>query len=300
MILLRSHDNGDMRSGSSPINLFQYLDYRRFLKDWFTESKKMRRGLSFRSFAKKAGFKSVNFFKFVMDGKRNLTEESLVKCMSGLGLNKQEQDFFRNLVSFNQAKTHEVKDTSYQRLIRSRKYNQLKPIAKEQYEYFAAWYHPVVRELIVSRDCNGTPQWVASRIFPPITPIQVTRSIELLEKIGLIEKGLDGRWKQSNSLVSTGPEVLSVSVLNYHKLVLDLAKETLETVPMSRRDVSALTLGVLKERIPELKRRIQEFREEILKLVAGDSRPEEVIQLNIQMFPVTRPAEPENEVQHHE
>ena len=284
-----------MRSGSSPVNLFQYLDCRRFLKDWFTESKKMRRGLSFRSFAKKAGFKSVNFFKFVMDGKRNLTEESLVKCMNGLGLNKQEQDFFRNLVSFNQAKTHEVRDTSYRNLIRSRKYSQIRPIAREQYEYFSAWYHPVVRELVVSRDCDGTAEWVAPRIFPPITPAQAARSIELLEKIGLIEKGPDGRWRQSNSLVSTGPEVLSVSLLNYHKIVLDLAKEILETVPMSRRDVSAMTLGVLKERVPELKRKIQEFRAEILKLVADDSHPEEVIQLNIQMFPVTRPVEPERE-----
>ncbi len=284
-----------MGRGSSLINLFQYLDYRRFLRDWFAASKKARRGLSFRSFAKKAGFKSVNFFKFVMDGKRNLTEESLVKCLNGLELNKQERDFFRNLVTFNQAKTHEAKNAAYQRLIRSRKYSQLKPIVKEQYEYFATWYHPVIRELIVSRDCDGTPEGIANRIFPPITPVQAARSIELLEKIGLIEKGSDGRWRQPDTLVSTGAEVLSVSLLNYHRTVLDLSKEILDTVPMSRRDVSAMTLGVLKERIPEIKRKIQEFRGEILKLVANDSRPEEVVQLNIQMFPVTRPAQPEKE-----
>ncbi|MDO8518852.1 MAG: TIGR02147 family protein, partial [Deltaproteobacteria bacterium] len=54
------------------------------------------------------------------------------------------------------------------------------------------------------------------------------------------------------------------------------------------RDVSTLTLGIRKERLPQLKQKIQEFRKEILKFVSADTEPEEVAQINIQMYPLTR------------
>src|SRR5579885_1444837 len=111
-----------MKEDASAIDLFHYTDYRQFLRDWYLAAKKGRGSLSFRTFSKRAGLKSTNFLKLVMDGERNLTEVSLVKFMSALKLNKEQQEFFRNLVFFNQSKSNEEKDLYYQRLIRSRKF----------------------------------------------------------------------------------------------------------------------------------------------------------------------------------
>ncbi len=44
---------------------------------------------SYRVFSRLAGFKSSNIFKLVMDGDRNLTEESLKKFILGLSLTGQ-------------------------------------------------------------------------------------------------------------------------------------------------------------------------------------------------------------------
>ena len=275
----------------SRVQIFHYTDYRQFLHDWYREAKKSRGSFSFRTFSKRAGFTSPNFFKLVMDGDRNLSEESLQKFIVGLKLNKQEQDFFRNLVFYNQSKDHEQKDRYYQNLIRSRKFNQLKPIDKQQYEYYSTWYHPVIRELVVSQYFDGTPESIFRRLSPEVTAAQVIRSIELLESLGFIEKNKSGHWKQSSSLVSTGAEVQSVAVFNYHKTLLDLTKEILDRVPAAKRDISTMTLGVKKGRIAELKKKIQEFRQEVLKMIAMDAEPEEVIQLNIQLFPVTKEEE---------
>lgn len=273
---------------SSTVNVFRYLDYRKFLRDWYTEKKRSRTSFSFRCFSKRAGFRSTNFFKLVMEGSRNLTEKSLAKFVIGLKLNKQEQEFFQNLVFFNQSKTHEDRDSYYQRMLQSRKFSQLQPIEKQQYEFYAAWYHPVVRELVASKDFDGTAEWLTERIAPPITVSQAERSIKLLETLGMIEKTADNRWKQASSIISTGAEVSSLALFNYHKNLLDLSKDILEQVPAEERDVSAMTLGVMKERIPELKKKIQEFRREVLKLVSTDVHPDEVVQLDIQMFPLTK------------
>lgn len=278
-----------MESATPKVNLFEYRDYRFFLRDWYSASKKGR-AFSLRVFSKRAGFGSPSFFKLVTEGKRNLTEKSLPKFMMGLGLNKQEGDFFRNLVFFNQAASHQDKDFYYQNLLRSKKFSQLKPIEKSQYEYYSTWYHPVIRELVISKDYDGTAEWVASRVFPAITTQQAEKSVELLEKLGFIERTAPNQWRQATPLLSTGPEVISFVVHNYHQQLLDVTKEVIEKLSLENRDVSSVTLGVVAERIPQLKKEIQEFRQRIMKLVSNDSHPEEVFQLNIQFFPLTRRA----------
>lgn len=277
-----------MGKRSSRVNLFEYRDYRAYLKDWYQEAKNSKPSFSFRSFAKKAGFQTSNFLMLVMNGKRNLTEQSLAKFIVGLDLNKQEQEFFRNLVFFNQAKSHKDKDFYYQRLLQSKKLSKVKPIEKRQYEYYSTWYHPVIRELVVSKEFDGTPEWLSKRLFPTVTPVQCAKSIELLEKLGFIKKVRPNKWKQSSTIISTGPALTSLIVHNYHKAILDLTKDAMDQLSTKQRDASTLTLGVKKERLPQLRARIQEFRQEILKMVSEDVEPEEVAQLNIQFFPVTK------------
>lgn len=277
-----------MRGVKKEIILYQYRDYRDFLRDWSARAKKSRGSFSLRAFSKRAGFKSPNFFKLVMDGARNLTEESLVKFLEGLRLNKEEQEFFRNLVFFTQAKTHDEKDLFYRRLLQSREFSQLKPLEKEQYEFYATWYHPVIRELVASPEFGGTPEWLARKINPPILPAQAEKSIALLEKLGLIEKAGPRSWRQTSSLISTGPEVASLTLMNYHQHLLGLSRELLPLIPAHLRDISSLTLGVPGDKIPLLKKRIQAFRKEILKLISLEERPDSVVLLNIQMFPVTQ------------
>lgn len=276
-----------MKGNSNKVSLFEYLDYRQYLKDLYVTSKAKRQAFSFRTFSKRAGFTSSNFYKLVMDGDRNLTEESLVKFMKGLGLNKQEQDFFRNLVFFNQAKIHEEKDRYYQKLLQSRKFNQLKPIEKEQYEYYSSWYYAVVREMICAKDFDGSCEWLMSRIEPELSRTQIEKSMQVLEKLGFIKK-VEGKWQQTSSLVTTGAESASLVLLNYHKNVLELTRDQLPKILPEDRDVSSLTLGVSRARIPELKKHIQQFRQQILKMVSTDMEPEEVLLLNIQMIPVTK------------
>lgn len=280
-----------MKKDPLKVNLFEYLDYREFLRDLYHQAKKSRASFSFRTFSKRAGFKSTNMLKLIIDGERNLSEDSLSKFIIGLKLNKQEQEFFRNLVYFNQSKTHEQKDLYYQRLLRHRKYSQLKPIEKWQYEYYSTWYHPVIRELVVSKKFDGSAESIARLLSPEVTRNQVEKSIELLQGLGFIEKIRGRRWRQASSLVSTGFEVSSVMIFNYHKLLLDLAKGILDKVPAARRDMSTMTLGIARGRLQQLKKKVQEFRQEVLKLVTMDNEPEEVVQLNIQLFPLTKAPE---------
>lgn len=276
-----------MATHEPSINLFEYLDYRIFLKDWYEFQKKNIRGFSFRSFSLKSGFGSPNFLKRVIDGDRNLTNESLKQVAKGLGLTKQETEFFEKLVRFNQSDNHQEKNLYYEQIIKTQKFTKLKPFEKDQYDFCSAWYHPIVRELVTCQDFDGTPEWLAKTLRPSIPPPLAKKSLELLERLNFIRKTKNGKWEQTESVVTTGPEATAVVTLNYHRNVLDLVKHQMTRIGPKERDVSVLNLGVKKGTLTLIKKRVQEFRQEILKMVADDTEPDNVILLAMQLLPVS-------------
>ncbi|NLE02187.1 MAG: TIGR02147 family protein [Fibrobacter sp.] len=77
------------------VNIFNYIDYREFLEDFYHEQKARNKAFSFQFFANKAGFKSKSFIKLVIDGKKNLTEESMEKLNNVLKLSEKSFSILR-------------------------------------------------------------------------------------------------------------------------------------------------------------------------------------------------------------
>lgn len=245
-----------------------------------------------RKISELAGFRSPNFFKLIMDGERNITKKTLPQFQQLLKLNKEEKSFFKNLVFFNQATTHEEKNRYYQKLTQTRKFKELKLLDKDQYEFFSRWYHPIVRELVVHKDFDGHFEWISEKIYPSITSYQVRKSIELMERLGFLTKDKKGNWAQSVPVLSTGAESDEIALLTYHQSLLELSHDLVAELPAERRDISAITLGIEKNKLPLLKERIATFRREIMSLTT-ESTPEEVVVLSIQLLPFTKDREKE-------
>ena len=110
------------------LDLFQYVDYQVYLRDWLA-SIRTRRGFSLRQFAARAGLGSPAYLKMVIDGKRNLGEEGLEMFMNGLRLEAEQRLFFRNLVLWNQAETDEDRSHYEGKLTLLRKCRVVRPKA---------------------------------------------------------------------------------------------------------------------------------------------------------------------------
>lgn len=277
-----------MGTSDKPPSVFSYLDYREFLRAWYDHAKKSRRGFSFRSFSLRAGFGSPNFLKRVMEGERGLTDDSLSRTASALGLNKSETEFFTHLVHYNQAADASERSLHYEALTKSRRFSELRPIESAQYEYYSEWYHPVIRELAVSADFDGTAEWLSKALSPLVNVGQAARSLMLLQELGFLARDEEGRFCQATPVITTGPEATDVIMHKYHHNLLTLAQALMPRIRAEERDVSALTLGIRRGRMAELKKMTQEFRRNVLKLVEGDTSPEDVVLLTLQLLPVTR------------
>lgn len=266
--------------------VYDYLDYRAFLRDLFEYNKAENKNFSYRYFSRDAGFASPNFLKLVIDGQRNLTNTSIAKIAKGFRLRKQEREFFENLVFMGQASAHDEKNHYYRKMLSVRSYTDSHRLEKASYDYFSRWYYPAIREIITFDDRRHTPKQIADRLNPKITPKEAEKALELLLGLGLIKKDSTGRWEQSDKIISTGPEVRSLVISNYHREMLKLASDSIENCPSEERDITALTLSINREALADIKARMTSLRRELLELAGNDENSDQVYQINLQVFPL--------------
>ena len=269
--------------------VYEYLDYRQFLRDLYTELKKTTKNFSYRYFSKKVGLGSPNYLKLVMDGERNLSQEMARKFAKALKLNKQEARFFVNLVAMNQAKTTEERAHYYEELSKIPQYRKITQLERSQYDYYSRWYCVPIRELVATRGFIEDPKWIAQQLQPNITERQAQDALSLLLALGMLKRNKEGELEPANSLISTGPELRSLALRRFHNEMLHIAGSALERDPVGmEREFGAVTLRLSKTQILELKQRLYEIRQEILHLDGMGEGEEAVYHFAFQVFPLSR------------
>jgi uncharacterized protein (TIGR02147 family) len=275
--------------------VFDYLDYRAFLRDYYLAQKERGRGFSYRAFSRRAGLRSPNYLKLVIDGDRSLSSEMAGRFAQACGLEGEAAAYFVDLVQFNQAETAAERNAAYERLTSFKRYRKVHRLELAQAAYHSTWYLPAIRELAARKDFRADPAWIAARLRPTITPADAKRALEVLFELGLLVEDRRGRVKQGESLVSTGPETKGLHVGNYHRTMMARAAASIDEWPAAHRDISSLTLCMGPDGLRRLKDRIARFRRELLELSDLETDPREVVQVNFQLFPLTDCAAVEDE-----
>ena len=267
-----------------PINVFDYLDYRCFLSDYYQAKKP--RGFSYRSFSRMAGLGAPNYLKLVTQGQRNLTAAMAARFASACGLQGEAASFFESLVEFNQATHAQARQECYAKLSSFRRYRQAQKLELAQAAYHSEWYFPAIRELCACSDFVAEPEWIAARLLPPITTQQARRALDVLLQLGLLERKTPSNVMQTTAVVSTGPQTSGIHIRSYHAEMMRRATAAMELVPAVQRDISSVTLCVDARSLPQLKERIQAFRRELFEFEKQAHR-DCVVQVNFQLFPLS-------------
>jgi uncharacterized protein (TIGR02147 family) len=274
--------------GASEIDVFAYLDYRAYLRDYYQARKRGARGFSYRSFSRRAGLTSPNYLKMVIDGTRNLSPAMAERFAEACSLKGDEQRYFIDLVAFGQAQTLAERDRHYARLTGFQRYRQAHKLDLAHAAYYSAWYMPAIRELAARADFQVNPDWIARQLVPAISGADAQRALDTLLELGLLVREADGSVKQQDVLLSTGAETRGLHIANYHRAMMQRAMESIDLIAPQERDISSLTLCLGRDGVRAFKERVQRFRKELLELSALESDPEQVVQMNFQLFPLSR------------
>ncbi len=269
------------------LNIYEFLDYREFLKAYYCYNKEVVPRFSHRTMSKSMGFTSPNYLKLIIDKKRHLGKDSLEKVISGLKLKKKEAKYFYYLVLFAKAKAREEKNYYYGIIAGLRGNKTISPIYENQFKYYSEWYNIVLREIVNNQPIDLDYKEIAKKVVPPILPKEVKKAVGLLEELNFIKKTKDGRFIQSSTLLNTDDEVHSLFLKNFHTKMIDLARQSLEKFPSEKREISSCTVKVSEKGFKRLKERLQDFRKEILQIAKEDADVDRVAQVNFQLFPVS-------------
>ena len=130
------------------------------------------------------------------------------------------------------------------------------------------------------------PQWIAGKLQPPITPAQARKAIELLLRLGLVQRDESGRLVQGEPLLSTGAEVRSLAIGNFHRQMMERGAAAIEAVEREKREISGVTVALSPKGFEMFKQKIHELRAELLELSAQEKGATRVVQFNFQAFPL--------------
>ena len=268
--------------------MYAYLDYRAFLRDHYAAKKAASRAFSYRAFSKRAGVASPNYLKLVIEGERSLSPKMAERFAHACGLDADASRYFVHLVTFNQAKSTTERAQAYDKLSGFQSYRQAHKLELAHAAYYSDWFMPAIRELAASSQFRDDPEWIADQLVPKVTPLQAERALETLIELGLLVREPGGRLVQADALVSTGPETRGLHIVAFHRAMTQRAMESIDLVPAAERDISSLTLCLGRGGLATLKTRLQRLRRELLELSALEAEPEQVVQVNFQLFPLSR------------
>lgn len=267
------------------MQVFSYTDYRKLVLDYFQARKAMPAGFSWREFAKECGYASPVYLKLVTEEKSNLSEVGVERVAAAIGLTGRELQYFRILVRFNQASASRDKKQAFAELRDLATKAEVTTLQADQYDYYQSWYNAAIRELAPSMP-GATPEQLGEALFPKVSAAKVRKSLELLERIGLLVKS-ESVYVQTSQSISTGSEVTSLSVRDMHRQMAELAMDSLDSVAREQRDISGLTLGLSAEAFERVVREMAEFRRRLVAIATEDTRTDRVYRVNLQVFPVS-------------
>jgi uncharacterized protein (TIGR02147 family) len=279
-------------------DLFDFEDYRAYLKECFREIKERNPRYSYEAFSKKLGLNNRGFIYNIINEdsgdeneKKSRKNLPLTHCgiiSAGLRHSPEEAEYFENIVAFEQAKNE--KERTYflkkaRSIISEVKMGMLR---KDQCEYYSKWYHSALFSLIEFYPVNDNYEQLGTLLTPPITADEAKNSLELLRRLELIVVGDDGFFHhRKEKKIRTGIDIPQQVKNQAHVAYADLAKNSIMNDPPESRHAVSLTLGISQETYKGILKEIAAFRNAIRYLIDNDKDPERVYQMEILMFPLS-------------
>lgn len=282
--------DGSGKRNARGVKVYAYLDYRRFLEDWFRAAKAGNGRFSHRMFARLAAVKSPSLLKQVMNGERNLTATTTAGFVRAMALPAAEAAFFADLVGFNQSETQDEQNEAWARISASRRFREARTLEGQSFDYISQWHYPAIRELAHRDDFDPDPRWLARTLRPRITEAQASKAMKLLLSLGLLAPDAHGVPRPADGSVVTPHEVAGLAARNYHRGMLELARDSIEGAAPDERHLAAVTVAIPQSLIPRLKDELNRMQERLLDLCDGsEESAERVYQVHLALFPLSEP-----------
>jgi uncharacterized protein (TIGR02147 family) len=268
--------------------IFDYTDYRDYLRDFYEHKKTQTKSFSHRYFEQRLQV-SEGYFSRLLKGEKNISDALLVKFTQILKLSKKEAEYFELLVKFTLAPDAQSRSHYYERML-DRGRRKISQITREQYELFQEPHHVAVHALVhllpigVGSDLSK----IGALLMPAITGVKLRDSLALLERLGLISRGDSGMYSVVKNQLSTGDNPRDVALRRFIGESLAMARGMLDIVPEAERSVALMTVSVSSDAYGKIIEVLAGARQEINNIIARDKGMDRIYQVGTFVVPASR------------
>ncbi|MGE3973904.1 MAG: TIGR02147 family protein [Bdellovibrionales bacterium] len=249
----------------------QPRNFREYLQGEFVLRCKKNPQYSMRAFSKFLGVEN-SWLSKILRGKKVASRQSIEKLAFRLGLSAHQ---VQNLQSLS--KTNKDSEAAY------------KVLTEDIFEVISDWFHFAILELMKLDSFEADEKWISKKLGIPF--IEARSAIERLKKVGLIETCADGNWIDTSNGFTThnlGIHFTSAARRRLQENILEKSREALVALPIEERDHSSIMMATNMSKLEEAKRRIDTFRKEICDFLEDCNEKNEVYQLSVGLFPLTK------------
>jgi uncharacterized protein (TIGR02147 family) len=256
-------------------NIYDFQDYRDFLKAWFDYKKSTSDYWSYGLWARKLGLKTTSALTMVIKKDRHAGPKMVEKFISYFELGTDAENYFKELVRLNKVTKNDPK------LLVMLTGNQGSSQSTKGDLVFQ-WLAFAIREMSHLEDFKPEWDYILSRLRPHVEIPQVQLLLEKLVQRGI----LTSDYKVTNKVIAPEGEVNPTEVKNYHDSIMELAKEALPISP-TKRTFTSSTISIASKDIEKAQKMIRDFQVEFGKQM--EAKPGDDIYLfNMQFFPLTK------------
>ena len=270
------------------ISVCSYSSYRAFLLAHAQGQKEQNRRWTYGSWAKKLGLKSTSSITKIVKGERHPGPDITDRLVRYFRFAPKEESYFHDLVSLQKVQNDpRFAVLLMEKMGKEHPDGKIRLLDDKEFFVISHWYVLAIREMVRMNEFCEEPSWIAKRFLPKLTAREVKEAIAALEQTGLVKRDRQGKLAVSEGRVHSGNEVASEGIKRYHTQMLDNAKSALRQVPVDQREMTASTLVISSEKLPEAKQLIREFKSKFARLLE-DVSGDRVYQMQIQLFPLTK------------
>lgn len=276
---------------------YQFTQFKDFFEHQLRENTydgKGKKITTLQALAQKMGYKSASLLSMVAKGHR-LPSKSLMEALfNEWKIDKKNRDLLKLRVEIEK-KLLKGKNTFtlLDKLSKMAPKNQYKLIDLDQFNLIREWYMMVLRVLVDTPSFQEDPAIISQRLRRKVTPSQVQKGLELLQKVKLIERDPQtGKLRTTCDSTETTQDVPSEAIREHHKGMLHKAIEAIDEQKIHERQFNALTFKMDPKRMAAAKEKLTNFVKQFNEEFDTNST-NSVYQLNIQLFEQTKNEESE-------
>lgn len=246
-----------------PESVFEYHDYRNYLRDELARRIHRNARFSLRSFARQLGL-APSTLSEVLTGNHGLSEASSRRVASRLGFSQPEQVHWSSLTGGGKPK---------------------KRLSPRSLEQLREWYDYAALEVL---KIQKSPSAASIARALGVPKVLIAASLKRLEANGLCQRRGKNGWRVRHTVNETSNETPSSVIRGLHAQLLDKAKQSLDEQSMQQRSFQAVVTAVPRKRLKDYFERLLKFRTELMQEFAKESELDSVYCLSMGFFELTK------------